>query len=105
MKRGALCYAVAVALAIATSAAPALAQHRGHGGGGFHGGGYHYVPQYHGGGHHRGGGWGPGAAIGLGLLGLGIAGAIASQPSVCTTQTGWYWDGYQQVPIYQQYAC
>ena len=38
-----------------------------HGGGGWHGGGYGY----------RGGGWGPGAAIGAGVLGVAIGASLA----------------------------
>jgi len=56
-------------VAALTAAAPAYAQHWHGGGGGWHGGG--------GGWHHGGSGFGPGAAIAGGLLGLGIAGAIA----------------------------
>lgn len=67
---------------------------------------------WHGGYYHRGGGWGAGAAVGAGLLGLAVGAAIADHPRYaygpgyygpgyygCPTAVRWnpYWGGYQRV--------
>ena len=94
---------MSVAVLLASSGVPSLADHHDgwHGGGGnWHGGGWHH------GGH--GGGWGVGPAIGLGL-GLGLlGGALATAPYYTGYNYGyapyagtpgptvWYWcDPYQ----------
>ena len=84
--------AVAAALLTAgTIGATAPAEARGWHGGGYHGGyGYH-------GGHYGHRGYGTGAAVGLGLLGLGVGAAIASDR---------YYDSgyYAAPPAYGYYA-
>jgi hypothetical protein len=83
--------ALTVAGAAAATATPAAAAPWGHGG------------YYHGGGYR---GWGPGAAVGAGLLGFAVGAAIADQPHGygygpygCPVVTRWnpYWGGYQRV--------
>ena len=77
-----LALASVAALVMVVASPSAWAQHNRHNGwGGHHGGGHqHYNPpvqqrQHHGGGHHNHG-INRGAAIGLGLLGMGVLGAI-----------------------------
>lgn len=55
-------------------------------------GGYGYRGGWHGGGYHRHGGVSPGAAVGIGLLGLGVGAAIAS------TNQPYYGGGYYAAP-------
>jgi hypothetical protein len=82
--------ALTVAGAASASASPAAAAPWNHGG--YSHGGYR--------------GWGPGAAVGAGLLGLAVGAAIADQPHDygygpfgCPVVTRWnpYWGGYERV--------
>jgi hypothetical protein len=61
--------AVALGATAISAAAPASAQR-------WHGGGY----GWHGGGHYYRGGWGPGAAVGAGILGFALGAAATSSP-------------------------
>jgi hypothetical protein len=79
MKKFLLTTSIIAALALASAPASAHPHGGGWGGGGWHHHGWH------------GGGWGP--AVGLGILGAGVAGALA---------TPYYYGGYRQQCWVQQ---